>query len=96
MTRILSTRLALFATLASLLSGCGSLSDLAEDQRIYGGARRDIEYLFDVDGPWKEASGWKLGMVRPLIAPLVLLDIPLSAAFDTVALPITAALTLQN
>lgn len=72
----------LFATASLLLAGCGTIADLGgaggvPPARIYGGVRTDVEIVF--------VGRFKLDA----LAPLFLIDIPLSAALDTALLPFT-------
>jgi len=72
----------------SFCSGCGTILSLRNVDRegelhglVYGGVRLDYRLAFDED---------YLGHV-PLLKPVFALDIPLSLAGDTLALPYTAA-----
>jgi len=76
----------LFAVVALLLSGCGTMLNLtSEDTRyfetkpeVYGGVHHDVKWAAELRGA---------GLVA---LPYVLfIDLPLSAAADTVTLPIT-------
>ena len=69
-------------------SGCGTIMSLHENQQqpyasnwtyVYSGVRLDLSYLFD-STPMLGAIWWKLCIV---------LDLPVSAAVDTICLPYT-------
>lgn len=72
------TRPLIAACLALLLGGCGSIADIATEQRIYGGVQKDVELM---ENPF------------PMIL-LAVLDVPLSACLDTVLLPVTIAISV--
>ncbi|HLY08380.1 MAG TPA: YceK/YidQ family lipoprotein [Planctomycetota bacterium] len=74
----------LAAALALLLGGCGTIADIATDQKIYGGIQKDVQlmkhpYLPKTDPP---------EYFFPLIL-IAILDVPLSFTLDTVLLPVT-------
>ncbi len=91
----MTARLLLVLTLALALSGCGTTFDMfgkkrkgppvrtkglspklpGGKMRIYGGVRWDIEVLADAN------AGWLL--------VVFLIDVPISASFDTLLLPFT-------
>jgi uncharacterized protein YceK len=64
-----------------LLSGCGTIANLAEGPRVYGGVRTDVRMIGDPRLPD--------GTHSSPIAVLAIVDLPLSAALDTALLPIT-------
>lgn len=96
----MTRRLALAFVLAFALSGCGTLFDTLGDKhkksertglshelsggklRIYGGLRWDIEILAEAK------AGWLL--------LLFVIDIPVSAAVDTLLLPLTIPYNLAK
>ncbi|HZE99519.1 MAG TPA: YceK/YidQ family lipoprotein [Planctomycetota bacterium] len=72
--------------LTVFLGGCGSIADLAVEQRIYGGVQVDARL---VEHPYLPSS-------QDYFFPLVILgilDLPLSAVVDTVLLPVTIIIT---
>jgi uncharacterized protein YceK len=74
----------------SLLPGCATIGDVADTGgRVFGGVRFAVEYTFNIDGPWKKGSGWKLRMFIGILLPILFLDFPLSLLADTVLLPYT-------
>jgi uncharacterized protein YceK len=71
----------------ALQSGCGTISTFAgspSERRapIYGGSRTDLSGL---SGCWDKCSG------GPLVAPFILLDLPVSFVADTLLLPFILA-----
>jgi len=83
------------AALACLLSGCGTFvntfwfypcsggsSNQPEPFRVYGGVQNDVQMLREV----KPADPCALA-----IAPLIVLDMPLSFVADTLTLPLILA-----
>ncbi len=74
-----------------LLGGCGSIGDIAANQRIYGGVWTDCNLI---DEPYLPNTH-----PRQYSFPLVLLglfDLPFSAILDTLLLPITIPVTLSR
>jgi len=84
-------RRALAAALALLLGGCGSIADMATDQRIYGGVQKDVELIGHPYLPKTEPPEYFF----PLIF-FGILDIPLSVAVDTVLLPVTIVIAVSG
>jgi uncharacterized protein YceK len=81
----------LAAAAALLLAGCGSIADIATDQRIYGGIQKDVELIGHPYLPRTEPPEYFF----PLIF-FGLLDIPLSFCVDTVLLPVTITISLTS
>ena len=94
---MLRTHLALVVALAA--TGCGTAFNVQkptqgglftpnseESRRVYGGVRFDVENLAD--------CGRKPGPVSLFFGSLILLDLPLSAAADTLTLPLTVSTTV--
>ena len=77
-------RLGLLALLS--LAGCGTIVDMADDQRVYGGTRFVGERV---------GEGFSLGMCGSL-GPLWLIDLPLSLAADTILIPVTVTIALTR
>lgn len=72
-----------------LIGGCGSIADIAENQRIYGGIQADARLVGDPYLPKTQPPEY--------FFPLVLFgifDMPLSFALDTVLLPVTVTIAL--
>lgn len=81
--------LALFPALALLcLSGCGTIANLAEGPRVYGGVQADIRLIGD--------PRLQDGTPSTPLVVLGILDLPLSAALDTALLPITLIFELAR
>jgi uncharacterized protein YceK len=72
--------------LASFL-GCGTIDNLEEERKPYGGVVRDC--LCTVHGNW-------LFVGPEMPAPMGLIDIPFSVVGDTVTLPITMYSSLNE
>jgi len=65
-----------------LLAGCGTIQDLVEEQRVYGGVRRDLEFRsFPHFGPFGNDPTFLL----------LAIDLPLCLVADTLLLPYTLA-----
>lgn len=90
--------LALGLTVA--LSGCGTLLDHTEfgpshvSERVYGGVRYDAEVIRSgvataPDTPWEWAA-------RILWLPFFVADVPVSAAADTLLLPISVPISVRD
>ncbi len=77
----------LAAALAILLGGCGSIADIATDQRIYGGIQKDVELMKNPYLPKTEPPEYFF----PLIF-FGLFDMPLSFCVDTLLLPVTISI----
>jgi uncharacterized protein YceK len=87
------------AALACLVSGCGTFvntywcypcgggNGLPEQFRVYGGIRNDVQMLREV----KHSDPCTLA-----IAPLIVLDMPLSLVADTLTLPACLAVQLSK
>jgi len=77
--------------LAVLLGGCGTIADIAENQRIYGGIQTDVRLMREPYLPKSQPPEY--------FFPLVLFgffDLPLSFAVDTVLLPVTVTISLTS
>jgi len=81
---------ALSLGLAILLGGCGSIGDLAANQRIYGGMWTDLNLIDDPYLPNTHPPEYSFPLVL-----LGLCDLPFSAILDTLLLPITIPITLS-
>lgn len=84
-------RKSLFLVALLLLGGCGSIADIAENQRIYGGIQADARLIGEPYLPKTQPPEY--------FFPLVIfgvLDIPLSFALDTVLLPVTVTIALTS
>lgn len=82
---------ALALGLAVLLGGCGTIGDLAANQRIYGGVWTDCNLIGDPYLPNTHPPEYSF----PLII-LGLCDLPFSAILDTLVLPITITVALTR
>lgn len=75
------------ALLSILVSGCTSIRTrnemLRENWDIYPGVQRDVTEIGDAFSGKLGKPGW----INAVIAPILLIDLPLSATFDTIALP---------
>lgn len=84
-----STGLLVVAALSSILvSGCTSIRTRDEMLReknwdIYPGVQRDVMEIGDAFSGNLRQPGW----VNAIVAPILLVDLPISAVFDTVVLP---------
>jgi len=79
------------AALAVLLGGCGSIADIAEHQRIYGGIQQDVRLMGEPYLPKTSPPEY--------FFPLILFgffDLPLSFVLDTVLLPVTVTIALTT
>jgi uncharacterized protein YceK len=84
----------LFAVALALLvgvGGCGTIADIATDQRIYGGVQKDVELMENPYLPKSEPPEYFF----PLII-IGVLDVPLSVCLDTVLLPVTLAISASS
>ncbi len=79
----------LFLVTLLLLGGCGSIADMAEEQRIYGGIQADARLIGEPYLPKTQPPEYSF----PLVI-FGLLDMPLSFAVDTVLLPVTITIAL--
>lgn len=87
----MTKRLAAFSLgLAILLGGCGTIGDLAANQRIYGGVWTDCNLIDEPYLPATHPPEYSF----PLVI-LGLLDLPFSAILDTLVLPITIPIQLS-
>jgi uncharacterized protein YceK len=77
--------------LAVLLGGCGSIADIAENQRIYGGIQADVRLIGDPYLPKTSPPEYFFPLVL-----FGLLDMPLSLVMDTVFLPVTVIIALSS
>ncbi len=77
--------------LAVLLGGCGTIVDMATEQRIYGGVQNDARM---VGHPYRQNAEQE-DYFFPLVL-LGVLDMPLSFAADTVLLPVTITIALTR
>jgi len=82
---------ALSLALTVLLGGCGTIGDLAANQRIYGGVWTDCNLIDDPYLPNTHPPQYSFPLVL-----LGLFDLPLSAILDTLVLPITIPITLSS
>jgi uncharacterized protein YceK len=82
-------RLAIPAALALLLGGCGSISDITSEQRIYGGVQKDAEMIGHPYVPKTEEYYFPYLLFG-------ILDLPLSIVVDTVLLPATIAIAASK
>ena len=75
----------LFAlSLSVMLAGCGTIADIAVDQRIYGGIQQDVHLI---ENPYLPKTS-----PPEYFFPLIIIgaiDVPLSFVLDTVLLPVT-------
>jgi len=74
-----------------LLGGCGSIADISENQRIYGGIQADARLVGEPYLPKTQPPEY--------FFPLVIfgiLDMPLSLCVDTVLLPVTVTIALTS
>jgi uncharacterized protein YceK len=99
-------RLAALITLTAFASGCGTIINLAPPlhildpsthlpmtarKAIYGGVRYEVEELIEfARSEESESSDWLA------IVPLACIDLPLTAAADTMTLPITVHAKLNG
>jgi uncharacterized protein YceK len=77
--------------LALLIGGCGSIADMAENQRIYGGIQTDVRLIGHPYLPRTQPPEY--------FFPLILigaLDVPLSFAVDTLLLPVTITMAATS
>ncbi|HEY7422681.1 MAG TPA: YceK/YidQ family lipoprotein [Gemmataceae bacterium] len=90
----------LAAALVCVLSGCGTIGNLADLSRTkpFGGVIRDSEasgwLLNEVSGASKKPAAETAGLA--LAVPLVMVDLPLSLVADTVTLPIAIPVALRR
>lgn len=82
--------LALLAFL-TLLGGCGTIADMAENQRIYGGIQADVRLIGEPYLPKTQPPEYSF----PLVI-FGILDMPLSLVADTVLLPVTVTIALTS
>jgi uncharacterized protein YceK len=85
----------LVAVLLVPLSGCGTVMNFLPDNHVFPGSGEKAVYggvVYDVTGAGKAEGFWE----TLLVAFLLLIDLPLSAAMDTVTLPITIPVTLSR
>jgi uncharacterized protein YceK len=91
--------LAQFILAVLALSGCGTLYNLEESEgRIYGGVRADLAMSgICVLGAAQENQGaWERTYALALATSILAVDLPLSAAGDTLTLPLTCLATYQR
>lgn len=74
-TSVRTVRVLLLA-LGVVLGGCGTIGNLSDDPKIYGGLRNDIEEVGRPTGPCNPGF-------------LMACDVPFSFVLDTVLLPFT-------
>jgi len=77
--------------MAVLLAGCGSIADIATDQKIYGGIQKDVALMGNPYLPKTDPPEY--------FFPLILfgiLDVPLSFAVDTLLLPVTITISATS
>jgi uncharacterized protein YceK len=77
--------------LTVLLAGCGTIADIATDQKIYGGIQKDVALIEDPVLPKTSPPEY--------FFPLVIfgiLDVPLSFVLDTVLLPVTITISARS
>jgi uncharacterized protein YceK len=99
-------RTAALSAAALFLCGCGTVANLSTGSRlgwryaqIYGGVRRDVQSADSwIRNNW--TSGENLDILQDVGTvvgvALVGIDVPLSAALDTLTLPITVPVALVN
>lgn len=68
------------------IGGCGTIVDMTNDQKIYGGTRFDGKCL---------SEDMNLGPCASL-GPLWIIDLPCSLAADTILLPVTIILAITR
>ena len=77
-------RLSLAALLAGLFSGCGTVLSYVDEQGgVYSGVKVDARLLGTIG-----KKGGDYIPVVPYVIPFSIIDLPLSAAADTVCLPV--------
>ena len=81
----------LAVALSVLLTGCGSIADIATDQKIYGGIQKDVQLMGKPYLPKTEPPEYFFPLVL-----FGLFDIPLSFALDTVLLPVTLTISATS
>lgn len=94
-------RASLLAVLVALsaLPGCGSLINLRDEKKVYGGARFDglvtasEVQLIAGQVPPEKRPGYSMGIAMCWWAPL---DLPLSIIGDTLTLPVTIPATIRK
>ncbi len=88
--------LALLATLA--LSGCGTFHNLNDGGRIYGGVQTDLAVagLLTAGALQDDQEAWARAYCLTLGAATLAVDMPLSAAADTLTLPLTCLVTYHR
>lgn len=93
----------LFAGLAVLVSGCGTVSNLRlvgkpDSPKVYGGVRHDLEMGTTLMGEWADRSGSCIPPAFNLAGGsyLLLVDLPLSLAGDTITLPLVLWTDLEH
>lgn len=77
--------------LTVLLAGCGTIADMAVDQRIYGGIQQDVHLIENPTLPKTSPPEYFF----PLII-IGALDVPLSFVLDTVLLPVTITISATS
>jgi uncharacterized protein YceK len=93
--------------LASTASGCGTLynheigpcpKQRDDVCRVYGGVRKDLEEAASVFDPAADEAGHGLAQVAlvPLATAFLVVDLPLCAVADTLALPITVRAAMKR
>jgi uncharacterized protein YceK len=91
-------RKAVAAALTAMLflSGCGTFASLQSDCDIYGGVRRDAEVAADFMSTRKEPPKQDnlVGTVAGMFGMAAIMDMPMSAAADTLLLPITVPVAI--
>lgn len=104
MARVLRAAVLLF--LVGLLSGCGTVANLAvgaregwKNTRIYGGLTRDVQTAGNwIDHSWTWGKNLNIQQDIGTVVGVVLvgIDMPLSVIGDTLTLPITIPLSLSG
>jgi uncharacterized protein YceK len=92
MERILRSTL-LLALLLVPLAGCGTVMNFLPDNHVFPDSGEKAIYggvCYDVKGAGKAEGFWE----TLVVGFLLILDLPLSVAMDTVTLPITIPVTL--
>jgi uncharacterized protein YceK len=78
---------AIVVLLGILASGCSSIRArteiLEKEWTVYPGVRQDTKELGDVFSGERPGPGW----INGLVASILILDLPFSAIFDTIAVP---------
>jgi uncharacterized protein YceK len=92
-------REAMAAALAALLfvSGCGTFASLQSDCDVYGGVRRDAEVAADFMATRREPpkqDSVDVRTVAGVFGMAAIMDMPMSAAADTLLLPVTVPVAL--